>query len=109
MPTEQLQFSAMLHSLDFPGRSALRADEIAAKLGVTTQHILDLVDEGILSAIDVRGVNSTRRCLRVPVEAYRDWLCRCLTNPCERRQLLRDLPKATLRELRRELDQLLAA
>jgi hypothetical protein len=43
------------------------------------------------------------------VESYRDWIIRRLTAPTERRALMRDLPKATLRELRRELDQLLAA
>ena len=106
---EQLQFAELIHSLDFPGRTALRPDEISGKLGVTTQHILDLVEEGELVAIDVAGKDARRRCLRVPVEAYRDWLCRRLTNRESRRALLLQLPRATLRELAHELQALLAA
>lgn len=109
MSAEQLQFNVMLHSLDFPGRTSLRPDEIAAKLGTSTQHILDTIEEGALQAVDVSGVGARRRCLRVPLEAYRDWIVRRLTTPSERRLLLHDLPKATLRDLRREIDGLLAA
>ncbi len=106
---EQLQFTAMLHSLDFPGRTTLRAEEIAAKLGITRQHVLNHIEDGSLQAIDARRDGVERRCLRVPLESYRDWIVRRLTTPSERRNLLRDLPKATLRELRREIDQILAA
>jgi hypothetical protein len=107
MSTEQLQFA--FASLDFPGRVSLRVEEIADKLSITPQHVLDLIVEGKLQAVDVRGEGSTRACYRVPVESYRDFVVRALTTPAERMRLLRELPKATLRELRRELDQLIAA
>ena len=109
MPCDQLQFSEMLHSLDFPGRTVLRPQEIAKRLGVSDQHILNAVEEGSLQAVNLAGAGASKRCLRIPVESYRDWVLRRLTNTEERRRLLRDLPKATLRELRRELDSLLAA
>lgn len=107
--SEQLQFAEFLHSLDFPGRTALRPDEIAGKLGVSVQHILDLIEEGELVAVDVAGKDARRRCLRVSVEAYRDWLCKRLTNQESRRALLLQLPRATLRALALELQALLAA
>lgn len=104
---EQLQFA--FASLDFPGRVSLRIEEVAEKLGVTTQHIIDLIVEGKLQAVDLRGHGATRACYRVPVEAYRDFIVRCLTTPTERLRLLRELPRATLIELQRELKQLLVA
>ena len=33
-------------SLSFEGRTALRVEEVAARLNVTSQHVLDLVEEG---------------------------------------------------------------
>lgn len=107
MSTEQLQFA--FASLDFPGRVSLRADEVAHKLGITAQHVIDLIVEGKLVALDHRGIGSTRACYRIPIEAYRDYVTRCVTSPTDRIQLLRDLPRATLIELQRELKQLLAA
>lgn len=105
---EQLQF-AFLSSLDFPGRVTLSAAEVAEKLGVTVQHILDLIEEGKIVALDVKGKSSARRCVRIPVECYRDYIVGALTTPYARARLLRDLPRSTLRELRRELDHLLSA
>ncbi len=107
MKTEQLQFA--FASLDFPGRVSLRGEEVAEKLGVTPQHIIDLIVEGKLQALDVRGRGAGRACYRIPVEAYRDFIVRSLTTPAERLRLLRELPRATLRDLRRELDELLRA
>ena len=65
----QLEFP----SLDFPGRTVLYPHECAAKLGCTVQHILDLIEEGRLPAINIAGGNnlSDRRCLRVPIEGWR--------------------------------------
>ena len=107
MSTEQLQFA--FASLDFPGRVSLRVDEVAQKLGITGQHVIDLILEGKLLAIDVRGAGASRACYRIPIEAYRDYVTRCVTSPVDRIQLLRDLPRATLLELQRELKQLLVA
>lgn len=107
MSTEQLQFA--FASLDFPGRVSLRADEVARKLGISTKHITDLITEGKLRALDVRGARSTRACYRIPIEGYRDYIVRSLTTPADRLRLLSDLPKATLRELQREIAHLIAA
>lgn len=107
MNAEQLQFA--FASLDFPGRVSLRVEEVATKLGVTPQHVIDLIVEGKLQALDIRGHGATRALYRIPVECYRDFIVRSLTTPAERMRLMRELPKATLRELRRELDQLIAA
>lgn len=107
MPAEQLQFA--FPSLDFPGRVNLRAEEVAEKLGITSQHVIDLIVEGKLQAIDVRGIGAKRALYRIPVECYRDFIVRSLTTPAERLRLLRELPKATLRELVREINEYLRA
>ena len=41
MPTAQTDFPFV--SLDFPGRTALTVDEIAERLGVTAQHVIDQI------------------------------------------------------------------
>lgn len=104
--TEQLQFP--FTSLDFPGRVTLTVDEIATRLGATTQHILDLIEEGELVAVDLSGKGATRRYCKIPVEAYREFIVKRMTGP-RRRELLAALPKPTLRELYRELGDLLRA
>lgn len=87
-------------SLEFPGRTSLYAHEVAERLGCTTQHVVDLIAEGALSAIDItgRGNSSDRRALRIPVEAYRDFVAARVTG-ARRRQLLAQLPLATLAQL----------
>lgn len=102
--SEQLQFA--FPSLDFPGRVTLMADEIAAKLGVTAKHVGDLIDENELMSIDLGGKGASRRCIRVPIESYRDFVMARMTGP-RRRELLTNLPRATLRELVRELNEFL--
>ncbi len=105
--TEQLQFA--FPSLDFPGRVNLGVDEVAKKLGISAQHVIDLIVEGKLRALDMRGKGALRALYRVPVECYRDFIVASLTTPAERMRLLRELPKTTLRDLRHELDRLIAA
>ncbi len=102
---EQLQFP--FASLDFPGRVSLRVEEVAAKLGLTERHVTDLIAEGKLQAMDHRGVGAARACYRIPIESYRDYVVRSLTTKAERLKLLADLPPATLRELHRELGDIL--
>jgi hypothetical protein len=76
----ELELSTVLsHSL-FPGRSTLKVAEVANALRVDDQHIFNLVEEGRLTAIDVRNgelttasklpKGSRRRWLRIPVSAY---------------------------------------
>jgi excisionase family DNA binding protein len=55
-------------------RAVLLIAECANKLGVTDQHILNLIEEGKLSAIDVGG--GSRHFYRVPVAAWEDFLKR---------------------------------
>jgi excisionase family DNA binding protein len=105
IPAPQLDFFA---SLDFAGRTALSADEVAKKLGVTTRHILRLAEEGALPGIDLKGEKASRGLLRIPIESYREFILRRMTGPM-RREFLGTLPKATLREMLGELKQLLAA
>ena len=103
--SEQLQFP--FPSVDFPGRTSLTLDEVRGKLGVSKQHVIDLIIEGKLQAIDVRSVGAQRALYRIPIECYRDFIVRTLTTPTERLRLLRELPKATLRELLRDLSEFL--
>jgi hypothetical protein len=98
---EQLQFP--FPSLDFPGRVWMRVDEVAEKFGVTAPHVINLIIEGKLLALDHRGAGSARATYRIPIEAYRDYVVRAMTTPIDRMRLLRDLPAATRRELIREL------
>lgn len=105
--TEQLEFQ--FTSLDFPGRVSLRVEEVARKLGITPKHVTDLIAEGKMQALDHRGVGAGRACYRIPIESYRDYVARCLTTKADRLRLLADLPRATLRELHRELGALLRA
>jgi excisionase family DNA binding protein len=64
--------------LDFPSlafppdRKVLYVSEVASRLDVTDQHVMDLIDEGKLQAINVGG--HTRKFWRIPVEAYLHFL-----------------------------------
>ena len=49
--------------LQFPGRTVLYVHECAARLRVAPQHIIDLIEEGALAALDVGGNGGT---VRVP-------------------------------------------
>lgn len=53
-----------LGSLAFPERSALGVGEIARKLDVTQQHVIDLIEEGALQAINVGSAYDS---VRVPL------------------------------------------
>ncbi|HZV35181.1 MAG TPA: hypothetical protein VFB72_11465 [Verrucomicrobiae bacterium] len=60
-------------ALDFPGRFTLRPEECAQKLNCAVDHIYDLIEEGALGALDISGFGNktARRCLRVPIDAWR--------------------------------------
>lgn len=102
MPIEQLQFP--FPSLDFPGRTSVSIPEIARKLGVSDQHLLNEIDEGSLVGLDLKGKRATKRCVRVPLEIYHSFVLSRLTGPL-RGQFLRDLPLATRKQLLRELQE----
>lgn len=99
------QLSLTFACLDFPDRTILTVSEIAAKLDVSVQHVLDHVDEGKLVALDTALVDS-RRSLRVTVDEYRRWVLTLLTGP-QRRTFLAELTPAQLREIHREAGELL--
>lgn len=105
MTSDQLQFPYA--SLDFPGRVWMRVDEVAEKFGISAQHVIDLIVEGKLKALDHRGKGSARATYRITLEDYRDYVLHAMTAPADRMRLLRELPKATLRELARELNAFL--
>lgn len=106
MTTAQ-QLSLPFACLDFPARDSVRASEIAAKLGITSQHVLDHIEAGKLVAIDTTLVSS-RRNPRIAVDEYRRWVLSLLTAPA-RRTFLAELPHPTLRELQQEISTLLSA
>jgi excisionase family DNA binding protein len=69
-------------SLDFDGRNALRIEEVAERLAVTSRHVSHLIEEGTLQAVDVRsglaGREKQRPCWRIPIESYREFVRRRL-------------------------------
>jgi len=45
--------------------------EVAARLRVSQQHVVNLIEEGKLRALNIGGANPKgRRCYRIPVEAW---------------------------------------
>lgn len=63
----------------FPGRSLLLISEVSKALKCTNQHVIDLVEEGQLVAVDIAGPvadpsQKPRRCLRIPVGSYDNFL-----------------------------------
>jgi len=75
--TAQIEFP----SLDFPGRTTLYPHECALRLGCHVDHIYDLIEEGILRGINIAGGNNLtdRRCVRIPIEAWRAFLAARVT------------------------------
>jgi len=62
----------------FPNRNFLMISEVSKVLKCTNQHVLDLIEEGQLVAVDISGPavdrNTARRCLRIPVSSYDNFL-----------------------------------
>ena len=63
-------------SLDFSGRQTLYPSEAAKRLGCHVDHIYDLITEGAIKAIDIssRNKQSDRRRVRIPLEAWREFI-----------------------------------
>jgi excisionase family DNA binding protein len=61
-----------ISDLLFPGRTVVNLKECAAKLGVTDQHILNLIELGELGAVDV-GTGKIRH-YRIPVKEWEKYL-----------------------------------
>lgn len=79
--------SALSHTI-FPGRALLTVGEVADAWGATLKHVLNLVEVGDLTAVDLRSSKpvakedlekmkehkSVRRTLRIPVSAYDEFI-----------------------------------
>ncbi|HSM84597.1 MAG TPA: helix-turn-helix domain-containing protein [Candidatus Limnocylindrales bacterium] len=70
---EQMDFTGLL----FPGRKSLYVSEVAERLGATDQHVINLIDEGKLGAIDIG--NGSRKFYRIPVTEWERFLKRRAT------------------------------
>lgn len=65
---EQMDFNSLL----FPGRKVLYVSEVAERLQITDRHVIDLIQEGKLGAVDVGG--GLRNFWRVPVTEFEKFL-----------------------------------
>jgi hypothetical protein len=74
------QSQSLPASLEFKGRTVLYVHEVAKALGITEQHVGNLVDDGQLAALNLSGIGnkSRRRCLRIPIESYRQFVAKRL-------------------------------
>lgn len=69
------KLDAVPAELDFPNTtSALSVRDVAEKLGCDYNHIINLIEDGTLGALDIRGRGAQRACYRVPVECYRKFV-----------------------------------
>ncbi len=65
---QQLDFRNLL----FPGRTVLYVSEVAEKLDVTERHVIDLIEECKLGAVNIGG--GSRKFWRIPVAEYEKFL-----------------------------------
>ena len=107
MSKTTLQLEFPFASLDFPGRTNLTLDEIANRLGVNKQTIINRIEEGMICAIDLKGRHVSRSWYRIPVESYRDYVVAIATGP-RRVDLLKGLSPQALRDLRADIDTALS-
>lgn len=103
-----LQLDFPFASLDFPGRTVLYMHEIAERLGCSIDQLYKLADDGVLCAVDIASKGASRRELRVPIEAWRNFILARMTGPM-RAHFLRTLPAAVRAELLAELTALATA
>jgi len=68
VPAQPTQFP----SLKFPAdRTVLQVAEVARRLRVSKYHVVGLIEEGKLRAMNVAGSSPTgRKCYRIPVESW---------------------------------------
>lgn len=85
-------------SLDFPGRTVVTVPELAQKLGVTEQHVINLIECGELPGLNTGRAKLGRSWYRIPLESWHAWVLQRLSaniaaNP------LHDLSTPVLRRL----------
>jgi hypothetical protein len=82
---EELALSTVLSHKLFPGRSSLYVAEVANALEIDEKHVVDLINEGLIDAVEVtgKGNKSSRQHWRIPVSAYDDYVRRRWNNKPE--------------------------
>jgi len=68
-------------SLQFPGMTILTVDKIAKKLGYSCEHIIGLLEEGVLVGIDGSTKPMSRMSYRIPIDAYNQFIRQRMTAP----------------------------
>lgn len=70
--------SSVLSQKLFPGRTRLMVMEVARALRINDKHVVSLINEGLLDAVEItgKGNKSSRGHWRVPVSAYDDYIRR---------------------------------
>ena len=85
-------------SLQFPGRTQLYINEITSRIGCDRTHLNHLIDKGVLLAVDIGA--GQRRCLRIPIESYADFIMSRYTGDVRRiDEVLLSLPDEHLAAL----------
>jgi len=76
--SESLALDQQLAYKVFPGRSMLMVQEVADALGVTDRHVVTLINEQLIGAVEItgRGNKTSAEHWRVPVAAYDDYIRR---------------------------------
>jgi hypothetical protein len=64
---DQLAFLSLLFDEQL---RVLTAPEIAQRLRICPEQVVNLVDSGRLAALDLSGAGASRRCLRIPSESF---------------------------------------
>lgn len=102
------QFEFPFASLDFPGRTTIKVVEMAARLGVSWQHVVNGIDSGEIAALDVsaKSTRTGKAYYRIPAESYRAYVIRNVTGPV-RDQFISKLPESTRRDLFLEIGRTL--
>lgn len=89
-------------SLDFPGRTVVTVAELAAKIGVTEQHIVNLIEAGELAGLDTGRKGLGRGWYRIPLESWHAWILGRLSAPVSANPL-HSLSTPVLRRLYRDI------
>ena len=68
----ELALSTVLSHKVFSGRSTLYVHEVADKLEISVPHVISLINEGLLDAIEItgKGNRTSREHWRIPVSGY---------------------------------------
>ncbi len=81
-PQQEQALATVLSHKVFPGRNSLYVHEVANGLQITVPHVISLIQEGLLDAVEVtgRGNKTAREHWRVPVSAYDAYILRRWNN-----------------------------